>query len=134
MVAHRLFSYGTLQLAEVQLSNFGRTFTGTYDRLPGFELANLQITDPAVIAISGTDSHPILRFSGESCAFVAGEVFELSDEELSAADAYEVGEYARVMLTLESGTQAWVYADAQGPNKDSPSTSGSLTKLMDDIR
>jgi hypothetical protein len=43
-------------------------------------------------------------------------VFEVSDEELAAADLYEVGDYERVLLRLESGLHAWVYTGAADPS------------------
>jgi gamma-glutamylcyclotransferase (GGCT)/AIG2-like uncharacterized protein YtfP len=40
---------------------------------------------------------------------VTGMVFEITAEELTAADRYEVAQYSRVEVTLKSGVQAWVY-------------------------
>ncbi|WP_405940057.1 hypothetical protein OG338_28310 [Streptomyces sp. NBC_00726] len=37
---------------------------------------------------------------------------------LAAADAYEVGGYARVEVTLRSGTRAWVYLDRASAETD----------------
>jgi hypothetical protein len=37
----------------------------------------------------------------------------ISDAELAAADAHEVDDYARVRVTLRSGTPAWVYLCAR---------------------
>ncbi|WP_294567074.1 gamma-glutamylcyclotransferase family protein [uncultured Arthrobacter sp.] len=110
-----LFSYGTLRLPAVQLAHFGRLLTGAEDRLPHHRIEWLRITDPAVVATSGTESHPILRYSAAAADFVEGTVFEVSDEELAAADLYEVGDYERVLLRLESGLHAWVYAAAADP-------------------
>jgi hypothetical protein len=101
-----------LRLPAVQLAHFGRLLTGTEDRLPHHRIEWLRITDPAVVATSGIDSHPILRYSAAADDFVEGTVFELSDEELAAADLYEVGEYERVLLRLESGLHGWIYAGA----------------------
>ena len=56
-----LFSYGTLRQPEVQRATFGRLLDGDADTIPGFELDMLTITDPAVIATSGSDRHPVLR-------------------------------------------------------------------------
>jgi hypothetical protein len=41
-----LFSYGTLQQDNVQLSTFGRLLHGHTDELVGFESAIVQIEDP----------------------------------------------------------------------------------------
>ncbi len=111
-MVQRLFSYGTLRLPAVQLAHFGRLLAGTEDRLPHHRIEWLRITNPKVVATSGTDSHPILRYSAVAADFVEGTVFEVSDEELAAADLYEVGDYERVLLRLESGLHAWVYAAA----------------------
>ncbi|RJT86254.1 gamma-glutamylcyclotransferase, partial [Arthrobacter frigidicola] len=43
---------------------------------------------------------------------VAGTVFQISEEELAAADRYEVADYKRVAVTLASGLTAWVYVRA----------------------
>jgi hypothetical protein len=36
----------------------------------------------------------------------------ITEEELAAADAYEVADYKRVSVTLASGLTAWVYVQA----------------------
>jgi gamma-glutamylcyclotransferase (GGCT)/AIG2-like uncharacterized protein YtfP len=104
----RLFSYGTLRQPEVQLATFGRLLEGTPDAVVGYRLEMLTITDPSVIATSGSDQHPVLRPSSEAAA-VEGMVFTITGEELAAADGYEVDDYARVSVPLRSGGQAWVY-------------------------
>ncbi|MFE6746166.1 gamma-glutamylcyclotransferase family protein [Kitasatospora purpeofusca] len=108
----RLFSYGTLQLEQVQLSSFGRPLDGRADALPGFRLTMIEITDPEVIAASGTDRHPLVLPSAGAGDAVEGTVFAVTDEELAAADAYEVDDYARHEVVLASGTRAWVYLSA----------------------
>ncbi len=50
-----LFSYGTLRQREVQLATFGRELEGYVDAVIGYELHHLTITDPQVIATSGSD-------------------------------------------------------------------------------
>jgi len=107
-----LFSYGTLQQRQVQLDTFGREFAGKVDSLVGYQLAQVRITDPKVLASSGQEFHPILRYSGEPLDLVAGTVFALSTAELAAADSYEVDDYQRVAATLLSGQTAWVYVAA----------------------
>lgn len=123
----RLFSYGTLRLPSVQIEHFGRLLVGTEDRLPGYRVFPLRITDSAVIAASGADVHPILRASPEASDVVEGTVFELSDKELAAADRYEVGDYVRVLVRLESGLPAWVYAEAAAPGDTAGPGSGRDT-------
>ncbi len=109
----RLFSYGTLQQPQVQLSRLGRRLDGTPDVLSGYRTDWVTITDPNVIAASGSDRHPIVRHTGESSDSVPGTVFTLSPVELAAADHYEVEDYRRVLARLGSGTDAWVYLAAE---------------------
>ena len=108
----RLFSYGTLQLERVQLETFGRRLTGAADALPGYGRTMVRITDPAVIAASGADHHPIVAASGDPEDSVEGMVFEITADELAAADTYEVSDYKRVEVVLKSGLRAWVYIRA----------------------
>jgi len=106
-----LFSYGTLQQSEVQLASFGRLLTGKPDALPGWRQVMVEITDPDVIAKSGKTHHPIVA-AGRDGDRVAGTVFEITSQELTAADRYEVAEYKRVSVKLASGLIAWVYVKA----------------------
>jgi len=106
---NNLFSYGTLQMEQVQLDTFGRRLKGKKDVLRKYIINNLKITDPDVIKSSGTDIHPILEYTGNQNDFVEGTIYEISDEELELADIYEVDDYQRRLLTFESGTKAWVY-------------------------
>lgn len=108
----KLFSYGTLQLEEVQTSTFGRILDGEKDVLVGYVNATVKITDQKVIAASGTDIHPILKFTGHETDRVSGTVFEVSADELAQADAYEVEDYVRIEAVLKSGIKTWVYAAA----------------------
>ncbi|MGW2400787.1 gamma-glutamylcyclotransferase family protein [Kitasatospora sp. NPDC001664] len=108
-MSHRLFSYGTLQLEQVQLDRFGRRLDGSPDALPGHRMTVLRITDPGVIASSGTDHHPLVLPSDDPEELVEGSVYTVTDEELAAADDYEVDDYARREVVLASGTRAWVY-------------------------
>jgi uridine kinase len=105
----RLFSYGTLQLPPVQHQQFGRHLEGKPDILPGHRADWVTITDPDVVAVSGTDRHPIVRHTGDPADSVAGTVLTLTTAELAAADVYEVDDYHRVHADLGSGTPAWVY-------------------------
>ena len=109
---NRLFSYGTLRLPEVQRANFGRLLEGAADRLPGWRLDSVTIRDPAVVGLSGTEVHRIVRRGGPSDA-VEGVVLLLSDDELAAADAYETDDYARVECVMASGAAAFVYVAAE---------------------
>jgi acyl-CoA thioesterase FadM len=107
-----LFSYGTLQDPAVQRANFGRELTGHRDLLPGYEISMIAISDPAVVATSGKPNHTIIDPSSRIEDEVAGSVFQISAQELAAADRYEVAEYKRVSVRLKSGRKAWVYVRA----------------------
>lgn len=107
-----LFSYGTLRQREVQLATFGRELDGRPDAIVGFELDFVTITDPHVIATSGSDRHPMLRPSGRDDAAVEGTAFAITNAELLAADDYEVDDYQRISVPLRSGQDAWVYVYA----------------------
>ena len=107
-----LFSYGTLRQREVQLMTFGRELGGHLDAIIGYELDWVTITDPHVVATSGSDRHPILRPSDRPGAEVEGTVYTITESELAAADEYEVDDYARVLVPLRSGARAWVYVFA----------------------
>lgn len=104
-----LFSYGTLQLEQVQLDSFGRRLEGRADAIRGWSRSMVEITDPAVLASSGERFHPIVSASDDPADEVAGTVFLVSAAELEAADRYEVADYHRVQAALASGGQAWVY-------------------------
>ena len=107
-----LFSYGTLQLPEVQMAQFGRLLEGSEDALPGYAQTLVEITDPDVIAKSGQRFHPIVTETGNPADGIAGNVFAITEAELAAADEYEVDDYRRVLVQLASGRDAWVYVKA----------------------
>lgn len=112
MKTEKIFSYGTLQYEPVQLSTFGRLLNGKKDTLTGYQLSELKITDPHVIAVSGESIHRILLNTENNDDQVEGMVFDLTTEELIQADKYEVSDYKRVSVTLSSGINAWVYVRA----------------------
>jgi gamma-glutamylcyclotransferase (GGCT)/AIG2-like uncharacterized protein YtfP len=107
-----LFSYGTLQQDEVQLSSFGRLLEGQEDAMVGYRQSLIEITDPDVIRTSGRRFHPIVEVSDKPDDEVKGRVFRITDSELAAADAYEVSDYKRIQVRLRSGSTAWVYVRA----------------------
>jgi gamma-glutamylcyclotransferase (GGCT)/AIG2-like uncharacterized protein YtfP len=107
-----LFSYGTLRQRDVQRATFGREVDGYDDAIIGYDLEYVTITDPQVIATSGSDRHPILRPTSRPNAHVDGTVFTISAADLAAADDYEVDDYRRISVPLRSGPRAWVYVFA----------------------
>lgn len=106
----RLFSYGTLQEAPVQLATFGRRLEGRADALPGHRVTMIVIGNPDFVAKSGTAHHRNLERTGVASDLVAGTALELTSQELEQADAYEADAgYERVEVVLSSGSRAWVY-------------------------
>jgi gamma-glutamylcyclotransferase (GGCT)/AIG2-like uncharacterized protein YtfP len=115
--SENLFSYGTLQLEQVQLATFGRQLDGRADEMPGYSLTMLEIEDPEVVATSGKTHHPVVSYSGNPSDKVSGTVFAITPTELQHADDYEVAAYRRDRVALASGIAAWVYVDAQSPRR-----------------
>ena len=107
-----LFSYGTLQRDEVQLSSFGRLLDGEDDAMVGYRQGTVEITDPEIIRVSGTRFHLVVEASDNPDDVVNGKVFRITEAELKAADEYEVSDYKRIHVQLRSGNAAWVYARA----------------------
>lgn len=103
-----LFSYGTLQLAEVQRATFGRLLEGRPDALRGFALEPLIVSSAEVVRISGAAVHNIARARDNAADPIPGIVFSVTPAELAAADRYEV-DARRVEVLLASGTKAFVY-------------------------
>lgn len=108
--AQVLFAFGTLLDAPVQRHVFGREVPTEPAALAGYRLVDVHITDPAVIAASGSAVHRgLARHIGGA---VDGGVLRLTDEQLAAADEYEVADYARRRVHLTDGTTAWAYLAA----------------------
>jgi gamma-glutamylcyclotransferase (GGCT)/AIG2-like uncharacterized protein YtfP len=107
--SQHLFSYGTLQNEAVQQAHFGRKLNGHVDSIAGYELSMVTMQDADIIALSGEEAHPIIRFTGNHEQQVFGYVFAVSEQDLQQADDYETDDYKRVQVTLNSGLAAWVY-------------------------
>lgn len=103
-----IFSYGTLQMEEVQRANFGRTLQGENDSLSGWAVTRVRIEDPDVVAASGIEEHLAL-VPDAGAPVLPGMVLWITQAELAAADVYEGMNYRRVSVTLDSGRPAWVY-------------------------
>ena len=108
-MTHLLFTYGTLHLPDVQRTVFGRELPSEPDAVVGHRLTDVEITDPVVIATSGTSIHPMLEPSSAPTDRVPGHVLALDEQQLAAADEYEVDVYRRIEVRLASGRAAWVY-------------------------
>lgn len=107
--AHAVFSFGTLRQESVQQTLYGGTVPTVPDALVGWRLTTVRITDPAVIAASGSDLHPGIERSGDLADRVDGGVLTLDDEALAATDRYESVGYERTSIVLASGREAWIY-------------------------
>lgn len=108
-MAEYLFSYGTLRESGVQNDLFGRRLAGSPDRLTGFRLNDIKITDRGFIASGGDERQQTLIETRDSRDAVEGTVFEITYDELLRADEYEPAEYRRAEVMLDSGKEAWVY-------------------------
>ncbi|MFK8907088.1 GDSL-type esterase/lipase family protein [Streptomyces sp. YS-3] len=108
---HALFSFGTLRDERVQTALFGRAVPTAAASLRGYTTRPLPITVPSVIATSGLDVH--LTLERAYGAVVEGAVLRLTEQDLAAADAYEVDDYTRRRVLLSSGESAWAYLDAR---------------------
>lgn len=106
-----LFTYGTLQLEEVQLETFGRKLVGQPDALARYRLVQIRILDEDFVAKSGTANHRNLEYTGNASDRVEGIVFEVTTSELHQSDAYEPEGYGRIWVQLVSGVRSWLYID-----------------------
>ena len=92
------------------MSIFGRRLHGETDALVGFERSRVRIDDPEDAVALGQTHYANIHGNGSTASTVTGTVFDVTDEELAAADAYEApAVYHRVLATLSSGRTAWVY-------------------------
>ena len=108
-----LFSYGTLQQEDVQLSTFGRKLDGEKDLLVGYEPSLVRIADPAVAERLKRTHHDNVKATGDDWSTVQGTVFDVTDEEIARADAFEAQyNYKRIHVPLASGKEAWCYVHA----------------------
>jgi hypothetical protein len=108
-----LFSYGTLQQEDVQVSTFGRRLAGSKDAITGFEKVMVKIEDPRRAA-EAARTHNANLVAGGKDSRVEGTALEVTDAELAAADEYEKPDgYVRIVVALASGRQAWVYVDSR---------------------
>ncbi len=104
-----LFSYGTLQKDKVQLELFGRLLSGAKDILKGYKLSSIEIKDETFLSKGERKYQLTLISSKDDADVIEGMVFEISEEELIAADKYEPDNYQRIKVSLQSGEEAWIY-------------------------
>ncbi|WP_224721144.1 hypothetical protein [Francisella sp. XLW-1] len=70
-------------MEHVQEETFGRKLNGQKDALIGYTLSKVKIKNESVIKVSGTDVHPILKFTGNASDIVEGTVYEVTLSELN---------------------------------------------------
>ena len=90
-MTEHLFACGSFQDTAIQEQVFGHRLTGTPDALAGFR------------------REPFVQPSANPADRVDGMVFEVTDADLAAADAYEPPNYRRSKIATASGILAWVY-------------------------
>lgn len=95
---HLLFAYGTLLNPSVQRAVIGRELSGNNARLAGFRKSTFA---------DGNEVFPNLV--PDPNGNVDGQLLTVSDEELARIDRYEGDLYSRRRVTLNDGTEAWVY-------------------------
>ena len=101
-----IFSHGSLQQPDVQVSIYGRVLDGEPDELVDCIHTQVEVPTWHKAAAVGATHYANVEFFPGSGGRVAGRVFELTD-------AYEHdAEYVRVKVTLASGRHAWVYVSA----------------------
>jgi len=94
----KLFVYGTLKDAKVQLSVLGRVVSMHDDVLIGYSKGQIKINGK---------NYPIAV--PDSSSEIAGKVLEVSNKELLLLDDYETKAYERIKVKLASNQNSWVY-------------------------
>lgn len=89
---------------------FGRKLIGESDRLKGYKIRPVIISDHAFLARGEDQNQKIAIPTNNPADKIEGTAFEVSEDELIQSDQYEPVDYKRVMVQLESGRSAWVYA------------------------
>lgn len=100
----KLFAYGTLKDKDIQENIFGRSLSGTPDRLIGYVINHIEIEEEF-----GLEKYPIITATNNPDDIVTGIVYDISEEDVHLADTYEGLHYKRIEVTLESLQTAWAY-------------------------
>jgi hypothetical protein len=104
-----LFTYGALRAPQVQLDTFGHLVEGEDDVLPGYTVDYVDIEDAHTATPKPQPVHAIVRRTGDPRDKVVGCAIHLTEDELDAADEYQVESYHRERVHLASGVDAWVF-------------------------
>lgn len=100
----QLFTYGSLQHADVQETIFGRVLKGKPDILEGYVVKEISIEEEF-----GMAQYPILVSTNNPEDTISGILYELSESDLLKTDTYEGYHYKRIEVELHSKETAWVY-------------------------
>ncbi|GAA5029521.1 gamma-glutamylcyclotransferase [Microbacterium fluvii] len=104
-----LFSYGALLGDDLRRLTFGRIIATEAAVLTGYTVDYVEVEDTRFGELTGLASHPMLRRTGNSHDKVVGELLLLTEQELDAADQFEMSLFRRGTVTLDSGREAWAY-------------------------
>lgn len=96
-----MFTYGTLQDAQVQRYVFNKVLEGEEDFLPGFKWFEN--------AIYGR--YPLVKPTFNVNDTVKGIAYKVTELDLTRCDIYETAAYQRKKFILKSGKEAWVYIE-----------------------
>jgi len=97
----KLFIYGTLRDANLRYALIGKKASTIKGTLKGFALDSIGHEDKV---------YPIIYRTGVSKDLIEGEILDVDENDLLLFDKYEGDGYRRIMVELEEGTKAWVYA------------------------
>jgi gamma-glutamylcyclotransferase (GGCT)/AIG2-like uncharacterized protein YtfP len=100
----QLFTYGSLQNADVQETIFGRKLEGKPEILVGYTVKEISIEEEF-----GMEKYPIIVPTQNEEDTISGILYELSPSDLQKTDTYEGYHYKRIQVALESKQTAWVY-------------------------
>lgn len=109
-----LFAYGALLLPTTQLDVFGRLPANEDDVLPEYALQYRDGDDPRGASPSAHTALPVLRYTANALDKVPGRVLHLTEDELDAADEFEMALYRRAPVTVASGRRVWLYLRGPG--------------------
>jgi len=77
-------------------------------RLLGYALTTIEIENELVVSLSGKSTHRILVPDTEAGP-IEGHLLDLTEDELQAADDYEVPDYRRTEVKTSNGESVWAY-------------------------
>ena len=95
----KVFSYGTLWRSDVQIKEFGITFSvdNNLDYISGWDILKIKMYDEIFsIAIEGE-------------SIISGAIIEVPDHFMKNIDRYEGREYKRIKVTTLTGNNCYMY-------------------------